>query len=138
MALAYYAVTPGGDQNDVTSGTALSHQVALTVVTWDDSEIVTRGQLLAHLALIESTLDTNIVYNSISNASDPRGYLVPFGGDQSDVVWRNATADTDSVLDGAGHVAVEGYTEVNAPKGEILRDLQVIKTAIVQGDFPIA
>lgn len=139
MALAYYAVTPGGDQNDVTSGTALSHQTALTVVTWDDTEITRRDQLVTGLAFIKNYMENTTFNNSISNASDPRGYVIAKGADESTVVFRNETADTDSVLDGGtGHVALEGYSEVNAPKDEILRDLEVLKTAIMQGDFPIA
>lgn len=138
MALAYYAITPGGKQADVTSGTALSHQTALTVITWDDAEVTRRDQLIEGLTHIRDYMENNDFRNSISNASDPRGYLTYTGGDYADVVWRNATADTESVLDNIGQIALEGYSEVDAPKGEILRDLDQLITAAVQGDFPIA
>jgi len=139
MALAYYAITPGGNQDDVTSGTGLSHQIALTVITWDDSEITKKDEAHTHLELIKNVMENDDFYNSISNASDPRGYLVLKGGAESDVVWRNETADTNSILDaGTGHVALEGYSEVNAPKAEILADLEQLRIAMLEGDFPIA
>lgn len=139
MALAYYAIVPNGNQEDVTSGDTLSHQVALTVVTWDDSEVTTKDQVITHLELIKNVMENSDFYNSVTNASDPRGYIVLKGDGEDGVVWRNATADTDSVLDnGDGHVALEGYSEVNAPKAEILADLEQLRIAVLEGDFPIA
>lgn len=138
MALAFYAITPGGSQADVTSGVGKSHQTALTVITWDDAEVTRRDQVFEGLTHIRNFMENNDLVNAVTNGSDPRGYIQFTGGDYKDVVFRNATADTESVLDNVGQIALEGYSEVNAPKDEILRDLDQLMTALMQGDFAIA